>query len=191
MAIAAAGHRTPTALFGAGIVVKKEAAGGVSAEAQAGAATLSNNFGSRASHGSEEPVQSALARGELEMPSSAARNEFVMAFGYAKNLIDKLNRLSRHQFAAGHRGEGGVQGALQAAGFPQKEIRALWIGFWKRQKLAATLSRNDSGLRKKAQQVLPRESRERAQFVAEIDGEAPSDEMSDGGLRHGGPLGEA
>jgi hypothetical protein len=90
VAIAAEGHRTPAAAMCAGIVVEKEAAGGVGTTADGNARAFDKELSGGASEGGEKPVQATFAGDELERPGSLVGDEFVVAFGDAQDFVDRL-----------------------------------------------------------------------------------------------------
>ena len=94
MAIAATGHGTPAAPAGARGVIEKEAAVRVGADSKAWGCTFCNELGGRASDGGKEPVQTTLSCDEFQTPFTVLLEEFVMAFGNAKDFIDWLYPVS-------------------------------------------------------------------------------------------------
>ena len=83
VAIAAKLHGTPAAAMRAGIVVEKEAAGGIGATANGGAGALDEEFGGGTSDRGEQPFEAAFARDKLEGPGAVAGDELVVALGDA------------------------------------------------------------------------------------------------------------
>ena len=94
VAIAATGHGAPATPAGARGVIEKEAAAWVGADAKAGGYTFRDEFGGRASDGGKEPVQTTFASDEFQAPFTVLLEEFVMAFGNAKDFIDWLYPVS-------------------------------------------------------------------------------------------------
>lgn len=83
VAIAAELHGTPAAAMRAGIVVEKEAAGGIVATANRGARPLDQEFGGGTSNSGEQPFEATFARNELEGPGAVTGDELVVTFGDA------------------------------------------------------------------------------------------------------------
>jgi len=91
MTITADSHGAPPTAMRAGIVVEKEAAGGVGATADRSAGTFDEELGGGTCERGEEPVQAAFACDKLEGPGSFVRDQLIMAIGDAKNLVDRFN----------------------------------------------------------------------------------------------------
>ncbi len=95
VAIAARGHGTPAPPVRTGVIVKKQPAGRIGAAANGRFKTLYKEICSRTSDGGEEPLESLLARHELETPSVFPGNQLVMAFRDAKDFINRFYPMAR------------------------------------------------------------------------------------------------
>ena len=106
----------------------------------------------------------------------------------AKDLIYGLYGVTGNRLTTDHGGKGIQKRLLEMLRLAEESFGALWVGVRKRQELAAALCGDDSSQQQKAQQILPGESKWRAQFVAEIDGEAAANKARVGGrFRHRRP----
>ena len=91
MAITADSHGAPPTAVRAGIVVEKEATGGVGAAADRSAGAFDEELGGGTCECREEPVQAAFAGDKLEGPGTFVGDQLIMAIGDAKNLVDRFN----------------------------------------------------------------------------------------------------
>src|SRR5580704_5106721 len=100
MAIAAKRHRAPAPAARARVIIEKEPARRVEADAKAGIWTFRNEFRGRARNGCEKPVQTAFAGDELQAPFTILLEELVVAFGDAQDFVDRFDPIPGKNFFA-------------------------------------------------------------------------------------------
>jgi len=100
MAIAAKRHRAPAPAARAGVIIEKESARGVGADAQTGTCAFGDEFRGRTGNGCEEPVQTAFPGDEFQAPFAVVLKEFVVALGDAQNFVDRFDPITRKSFFA-------------------------------------------------------------------------------------------
>ena len=88
MAVAAYRHGAPAAAVRAGIIIKEETAGGIGTPADRGVRTFDEEFGGGPGKCGEKPVQAAFARDKLQSPRAFVRDQFIVPFRDAQNLVD-------------------------------------------------------------------------------------------------------
>jgi hypothetical protein len=125
--VAANGHGAPAAAVRAGIVVEEEAAGGICAAADGGMRAFDEELGSGTGESGEEPVQPAFAGDELEGPRAATKSQFIVAFRYAKNFIDRLDPRSREVLLVDGGGKNSAERLAKAEDAEQRGIDGLGL----------------------------------------------------------------
>ena len=98
VAIAANSHGTPAAAMCTRVVIEEEAASGIGATAHRGIGTFNEEFGGGTRNGGEEPFEATFAGDKLQAPAFGARNEFVVAFREAQQVVDGLDPDLREGF---------------------------------------------------------------------------------------------
>ncbi len=91
VSIAANSHGAPAAAMGARVVIEEEAATGIGATAQRGVWAFYEEFGCGTRDGGKKPFEAAFAGDEFQTPAIGTWNEFVVAFGEAKKVVDGLD----------------------------------------------------------------------------------------------------
>src|SRR5580658_4642406 len=127
VAIAATGHRAPTPAARARVIIEKEAAGRVGADAKAGACAFGDQLSGGSRDSGEEPIQSPFAGDKLQAPFAVLLEEFVVPFGDAQYFVEGLDPITQKSFFVEQREEGPVQGSVQSVGFAEEGASALWI----------------------------------------------------------------
>ena len=95
MAIAASGHGTPAAAMCSGVIIKKQPARQIGAAPDGRFRTFHQEFSGGTSDGGEQPLEPFFAGDELKTPSVPVREQFIVAFGDAKNLVNRLHPVTR------------------------------------------------------------------------------------------------
>lgn len=176
VAIAADGHRAPAAAMRARMVVEKEAAGGIGTAANRRARALHEEFGGGAGDGGEKPFEPALARNEMEGPGTVARDEFVVAFGNAKDFVDGFHPRARERLPFHDRGEHGAQGLAQTKDAEKNGIDGERFRGGEGAEPGRTLFGNQPPIDKERDKFVPGEVVSRRSEIGEIKGGAASNE---------------
>ena len=114
VAVAADRHRAPAAAMRAGVVVEKKAAGKIGAAANRGAVTFDKEFRGGAGDGGKQPFETAFPGNEMKGPGAVVGDEFVVAFGDAKDFVDRFDPGGGESLSIDDRRENGAQGLPQA-----------------------------------------------------------------------------
>ena len=91
MAIAANGHGAPAAAVGARAVIEEKAARRIGANADRCVGAFDDQFGCGTCDGGQKPFEATFPGNEFQSPAFGAGNEFVVAFGEAKQIVDGLD----------------------------------------------------------------------------------------------------
>lgn len=137
VAIATTGHRTPAAAARARVVIEKETAIRVGADAQTGAGTFGDELRCGTGDGCEEPVQATFAGDEFQAPFAVLLEDLVVSFGDSQDFIDRLDPLAQQGFFAQERAEGLVQGSMQPLSLVEEGAGALRVVLREREELGA------------------------------------------------------
>jgi hypothetical protein len=145
VAVSADGHGTPAAAVRAGIIVKEEAATRIGAEPQPCAGALGDEFRCRTGYRSEQPVEAALTGYEFDSPHAVFEDKFVVSFGDAQDIVDRLGPFAGYFLLAVHGCEDLTQGDAELTGFLKQTLRSLRIGFGQGQELSTAFGGNNAG----------------------------------------------
>ena len=175
-------HRAPPPPVRPRSIKEVQAARGIRAHPQARLRTLRDNLRRGARHRSQEPVQSALASHELQLPAGAILGQLIVAFRDPKNLIDRHNPLCDDSLLANHRRKGLTQSFAKPDGPRKYLLSGLWVAVRKHQQVRPPLPRHYARCLEKSDQLPPggfarRYSRERRR-VREVDGQAAAQQQS-------------
>jgi len=102
-------HGAPAAPARAGSIVEKKAASRIGAQAQPGVRALGNRFGRGTGHGGKQPLKAALSGNEFDFPIAVAGDKFVVPFGDAQDVVDRLDPFARYPFPVEESFEGHAQ----------------------------------------------------------------------------------
>jgi len=177
VAIAANGHGAPAAAVGARVVVEEEAARGIGANADGCVRAFDDQFGGRTRDGGEEPLEAAFASDEFQAPAFGAGNEFIVAFGEAKQIVDGLGpgfgeRLFLHEGR-----KDGAEGFAQAKNFEENGVDGLRLGVEQGMKTCGAFGGDDMGVDEERDEFVPGEVVCGGRGIGEIEGEATGDEV--------------
>ena len=177
VAIAADGHGAPAAAVGARIVVEKEPARGIGADADRCVGPFDDQLGSGPRDGGEKPFEAAFAGDEFQAPAFGAGDEFVVALGETKQIVDGLDpafgeRLFRHQAR-----EDGADGFAQAKDFQEHGVDGLRFGLEQGMKASRSFGGDDAGVDEEGDELVPGEVMRGRRGIGKIESEAPGDEV--------------
>ena len=180
VAIAAEGHGTPAAAMRAGIIIEEEAAGGIGAAADGRARAFDEEFGGGASEGGEQPIQAAFTGDELERPGPFVRDELVVAFGDAKDFIDRLDPGSGKGLFVDDGAEDGAERFPQTENAEKNGVHGLRFGGEKGTETSSTILGDQAGIEKERHEFIPGKIVSEGREVGEIEGEAAGNEVGSG-----------
>ena len=120
--IAAGRHGAPAAAVRTGVIVEKEAAGGIRAATNGRAKPFDEKIGGRTGDSGEEPLEAALACNELEGPCTFTKDELIMPFGDAQDFVYRLRPGRRERLFVHNAGEHGAETLAQAKGAEEHGI---------------------------------------------------------------------
>src|SRR5208282_4499587 len=138
MAIAAKRHGAPAPPPRPRVIVEKEPARRVRANTKARARAFRNEFRGRAGDGGEEPVQTTFASDKFQTPFAVLQQEFVVTFGDAQDIVDRLDPVARHHLFAKQRCEDLGKGSMKPSGFGEEPSSTLRVTLRKGQQLRTT-----------------------------------------------------
>ena len=157
MAIAADGHGAPAAAMRAGIIVEEEATGGVGTAADGCAWAFDEEFGSGASDGRQEPVQSTFTGDELERPIPFMEDQFIMAFGDAEDLVDWLDPGGREGLVIDDAAEDGAERFTKAKNAEEDGVHRLRLTGYQGTQAGGTIFGDKAGIDEESDKLAPRE----------------------------------
>jgi hypothetical protein len=143
-AVSADGHRAPAAAVRARFVIEKETAMGIGTQSEPCPGTLGDQLRSRTGYGSQQPVESALASDEFDLPGASTANQFIVPFGYAEDLVDGPGPIGGDLLLSMHGREYFVKRDAEPLGLPEQSSSGLRVGLGQSQKLDAALRRHDT-----------------------------------------------
>jgi hypothetical protein len=173
--IAADGHGAPAPAMCAGIVIEKEAAGGVGAAADGSARAFDEEFGGGAGKGGEEPIQAAFAGDELEGPGAVAENELIVTLGNAENFVDGHGPGSGKRFAVYKGSENGSERFAEPQDAQENSIDGLRFCGEKRPETSCAVLRDKASIHQERYEFIPGEIVRGGGEVGKIEREAASD----------------
>jgi len=172
--IAAGRHGAPAAAVRAGVIVEKEAAGGIRAATNGSARPFDEKIGGRTGDGGEEPVKAALACNELEGPCTFTKDEFIMPFRNAQNFVDRLGPGRRKRLFVGDRSENGSERLAKAKGAKEDDVDGAGFRGKKRSEARCAILGDESGVHEEGDKLVPGEMANRRD-VGKVEGQAASD----------------
>jgi hypothetical protein len=104
--------------------------------------------------------------------------ELVVAFGNAKDFIDRFNPIARKGFFMEERVEGALKRGVEPLGLAEECVGASRVILGQSEELGAAIRRDDSSNQKKTEKFLPGEIGGRVEFVGKIEGESSTDEVN-------------
>ena len=105
-------------------------------------------------------------------------DELVVAFGNAKDFIDRFNPIALKGFFIEERVEGTLKRSVQPLGLAEEGVGASRVILRQSEELGATIRGDDSSNQKKAEKFLPGEIGGRVEFIGKIEGESSTDEVN-------------
>jgi hypothetical protein len=120
--IAAGRHGAPAAAVRTGVIVEKEAAGGIRAATNGRAKPFDEKIGGRTGDSGEEPLEAALACNELEGPCTFTKDELIMSFRDAQDFVHRLGPGRRKRLFVDDRSENGSERLTKAKGAKQDGV---------------------------------------------------------------------
>jgi hypothetical protein len=177
VAIAANGHGAPAAAVRARVVIEEQAARGISANADRGVGAFDEELGGRTRDGGEEPLEAAFAGDEFQAPAFGAGNEFVVAFGEAKQIVDGLDPAFGERLFLHEGREDGADGFAQTKDFQENGVHGLGLTVKKGMKAGRTFGSDDAGVDEEGDEFVPGEVMCGGSGIGEIEGKATGDEV--------------
>jgi len=171
----------------AGIIIEKEAAGGVGTTADGSARAFDEELGSGASEGGKEPVQATFAGDELERPDPFVGDELIVTFRDAEDFVDRLSPGSGEGLIVHEGSEDGAERFAKTEDAEENGIHGLRFGREKRTETGGTILGDQASINKERDELVPGEIAGGGREVGEIKGETTCDEVRFGvgeGRRH-------
>jgi len=177
VAIAADGHGAPAATVRARVVIEEEAASGIGATTHRGARAFDEELGSGTRNSGEKPFEAALAGDEFQAPAFSVGNEFVVALGEAKQIVDGLDPDFWEGFLLDERRENSAEGLAQTKDFEEHGINSLRLGVEKGMKASGAFGRDNASVDEERDELVPGEVVRGGRSIGEIQGQATGDEV--------------
>jgi hypothetical protein len=177
MAIATDRHAAPPTPMGARVIVEEQTAGRVSTAADGSAGAFDEKLRGRTSEGCQEPVEAALAGDKLKRPRALVRNEFVMTFGDAKDLVDRLDPGGRERFFVDDRSKNGAERLAEAENPKQRGIDGLRFSVGEGTQSGGAIFGDQPRIHEKRDKLVPRKIVCRGGKIGKIESEAAGDEL--------------
>jgi hypothetical protein len=182
-AVAADGHGAPSAAPGPGVIVEKKTASRVGATPDRGAGAFDQQLGGRTGDGGQEPIQAAFSCDKLKGPNVFLGDEFVMAFGYAEDFVDRLCPRSGEPPFIDNRTKDCAQGFAETEDAEKYSIDGLGLGGKKRAQPPGTILRNEFCVDQEGHEFIPGEIAGQWREIREVQGE-PSGNKGSGARSH-------
>lgn len=160
----------------AGSVVEKEAASRVGAEADGGLGSFDYYFGCGTGEGGEQPIQAVFAGNILDAPGLILLQQFIVAFGDAKDGVHGFDPLAGDSFFSDHSGEYAMERFAEAVGFSEQGICRLGVAFGQEQEARAPLGGDNPRSLQEGNQFLPMKFARMGGSIDEVKGETSSQE---------------
>ena len=162
----------------AGIIVEKEAAGGVGTAADGSARAFDEELGGGASEGGQEPVQTAFAGDELERPGPLLEYEFIVTFGNAEDLVDWLNPGGGERLSVDDGSKNGPERLAKTKDAEENGVYSVRRCSEERAEMCGTISGDQASIDQERDKFIPGEIMGGGREVGEIEGETTGDEES-------------
>ena len=173
--IAAGRHGAPAAAVRTGVIVEKEAAGGIRAATNGRAKPFDEKIGGRTGDSGEEPLEAALACNELEGPCTFTKDELIMSFRDAQDFVYGLGPGSWEGLAVHNTSEDSPERLAKAKGTKEYGVDGAGFRREEREEARGAVLRDEVGVHEESDKVLPGEIASRRD-VGEIEGQTAGDE---------------
>ena len=177
MAITANGHGAPAAAVRARVVIEEEAASGIGATTHRGAGAFDEELGSGTRNGGEKPFEAAFAGDEFQTPAFGAGDEFVVALGETKQIVDGRDPDLWEGLFLDERRENSAEGLAQTKDIEENGVNSLRLRVEKGMKASGAFGGDDAGVVEEGDELVPGEVVRSGRGIGEIEGEATGDEM--------------
>jgi len=177
MPIAADRHGAPAAPMRPGIIVEKEATGGIGAAADGGTGAFNDKFGSGTGNCGEQPLEPTFARDKMEGPGALTRNELVMPLGDAQDFVDRFDPGRRKGLAFSDAREDGAERFAKPERAEQHGIDGLRLGRGQRTEASGALAGDQMRIGEEGYEFIPGEMAGSGGEIGEVQGQAPGDEV--------------
>ena len=141
------------------LVVEKEPALWIGANAERGLWTLGDKLRRRSGNRSQQPIQAAFARDEFQAPGAVFENQLVMSFRDPKDFVDGLDPFRSNPMLSMHGRQGLAKRSGQPPGFPEQSFCRCGIRLSQSEKLGTAFRGDDAGGLQQENQPLPGELR--------------------------------
>ena len=172
--IAAGRHGAPAAAVRTGVIVEKEAAGGIRAATNGRARPFDEEIGGGTGDSGEEPLEAALACNELEGPCTFTKDELIMSFRDAQDFVHRLGPGRRKRLFVDDRSENGSERLTKAKGAKQDGVDGAGFRGKKRAQARGALLRDQAGVHEEGDKLVPGEMVSRSD-VGKVECETASD----------------
>jgi len=177
VSIAANGHGAPAAAMGARIVIKEKAASGIGATTKRGVGAFHEEFSGGTCDGGEKPFEAAFAGDEFQTPALGTWDEFVVAFGEAKKVVDGLDPDLREGLLVDEGIEDGAEGLAKTQDLEENRVDSLRFRGEQGMKARGAFGSNNAGVDEEVDELIPGEVVSRRRGIGEIEGKASGDEV--------------
>lgn len=113
VAVSTDGHGTPASPVRSRVVAEKEAAHGISANAQSGLRAFDYGLGRGTGDGRQQPLETTFAGDEFQFPTSFRQDQFIVPLGDAQDSVDRLGPFGGNFLFSDHRAENPSQGVAK------------------------------------------------------------------------------
>lgn len=137
------------------LVIEKETALRIGANSNGCPGALGDKLRCRSSYRGKQPIEATFASDELYAPCALFENQFVMAFGDSKDLVDGLNALPGDLLSSMHGRKGLAKRCREPPGLKEQRLCRLGIRLGKGEELGATFGRDDTSGLQQRNELLP------------------------------------
>jgi len=154
-AIAANRHGAPASAMSARAVIEEKAARGISATAHGRVGAFDDELCGGTRNGGKEPLEASFAGGEFQPPAFGAGNEFVMALGEAKQIVDGFGPAFGERLFLNAGVKDCAEGFAQAKHFEENGVNGLRLGLRQRMEASRAFGSDDAGVDEEGDEFVP------------------------------------
>lgn len=150
---------------------------GIGTQPEPGPRALGDKLCRRTGNSSKQPIETAFARDEFDLPGAVLVNQFVVPFGDTKYLVDGLDRFSGYLLFPMHGRERLAKRGAEPPRFEEQSFSRLGIVLRQSKKLGAAFRRDDAcGFQEKNEPV-PRQFGVAWRRVDKVEAEPPAKQL--------------
>jgi len=153
--IAADGHGAPAAAVSSRVIVEEKTAGRIGANAHRSVGAFDDEFGGGARNGRKKPFEPAFPSDEFQPPAFGARNQLVVAFGEAKEIVYRGCPAFWKRFFLHEGRKDGADGFAQTKDLEEDVVDSLRFGVEQRVEAVRAFRGDDTGLHKEGNELVP------------------------------------